>query len=122
MSPMLISKADRGITLLRPIGIFQELPEYDPGAEVMGHFRQGEKLRVDPDYLKGWVDRATLQHNQLVLKGWAADVQKAQPAAAIWVFVNGQLAHVGTTTIPRLDVTTVLKMTYATQASPLPST
>ena len=108
--PLLVSETSRGITLLRPAGKFQEFREYDPGTQESIISGQGEKLRLHPGYLKGWVDRATLQDSKLVLTGWAADVPNAQLPKSIWVFVNDKLAHVGSPTIPRPGVAHFLKM------------
>ncbi len=108
--PLLLSKTNREITLLRPTENFQEFSEYDPGTQESTISGQGKKLRLHSGYLKGWVDGATLQDSKLVLKGWAADVPNAQLPRAIWVFVNDKLAHVGSPTIRRPGVAHFLKM------------
>jgi len=108
--PLLVSKTNQGITLLRPTGKFHEFPEYDPGTQESTITGQGEKLHLHPGYLKGWVDRATLRDSKLVLTGWAADVPNAQLPKAIWVFINDKLAHVGSPTIRRPGVAHFLKM------------
>ena len=108
--PLLLSKTNREITLLRPTENFQEFSEYDPGTQESTISGQGKKLRLHSGYLKGWVDGATLQDSKLFLKGWAADVSNAQLPRAIWVFVNDKLAHVGSPTNRRPGVAHFLKM------------
>jgi hypothetical protein len=65
---------------------------------------------MDRDYLKGRVDTATFRDKELTVSGWAVDIHSGQPPAAIWVYVDGKLVHVGKTSRPRPEVNARLNL------------
>ena len=99
-----ISQAEEQITLLRPRAIFDQLPEYPSSAPQMIMSPQGIPRPVVGSTLQGWVDRAEIKAGHLELAGWAADVEQAQMAKEIWVYVNDEFFHAGGFDVARPDV------------------
>ena len=93
-------------TLVRGTGASERLPVFEPQAgDIPGVSSdkpgegiitpRGDRQPLTPSALDGWVDRAEIKAGQLTLAGWAADVEQAQLAQEIWVYVNNQFFHAG---------------------------
>ena len=100
----IISQRGDRTTLLRPLGIFDQLPEYPSAAQQMIMSPQGTPRPVVVSTLQGWVDRAEIKAEHLELAGWAANVEQSQIAQEIWVYVNGEFFHAGGFDVARPDV------------------
>jgi len=99
-----ISQTEDRTTLLRPLGIFDQLPEYPSAAQQMVLSPQGTPRPVVISTLQGWVDHAKIHDGRLELVGWAADVEQTQIAKEIWVYVNGKFFYAGGLDVARPDV------------------
>ena len=85
-----ISQMEDQITLLRPMAIFDQLPEYPSPDPQRIMSPQGTPRPVVVSSLQGWVDRAEIRDGRLEVAGWAADVKQAQTPQEIWIYVNGE--------------------------------
>ena len=100
----IISKTAEKITLLRPTGIFDQLPPYPSPNQPMIMSPQGTLHPVVVSSLQGWVDLGKIHDGHLELAGWAADVEQTQVAQEIWVYVNDKFFHAGGFGVVRPDV------------------
>lgn len=99
-----ISQMEDQITLLRPMAIFDQLPEYPSPDPQMIMSPQGTPRPVVVSGLQGWVDLGKIHDGHLELAGWAADVKQAQIPQEIWIYVNGEFFHTGQLNSARPDV------------------
>ena len=99
-----VSQMEDQITLLRPMAIFDQLPEYPSSDPQTIISPQGTPRPVVVSSLQGWVDRAEIRDGRLELAGWAADVEQVQIAKEIWVYINDKFFHAGGFDVVRPDV------------------
>ena len=99
-----VSQMEDQITLLRPMAIFDQLPEYPSPDPQMIISPQGTLRPVVVSSLQGWVDHAEIRDGCLEVAGWAADVKQAQIPQEIWIYVNGEFFHTGQLNSARPDV------------------
>ncbi len=99
-----ISQLEDQITLLRPMAIFDQLPESPSPDPQMIISPQGTPRPVVVSSLQGWVDHAEIRDGHLEVAGWAADVKQAQTPQEIWIYVNGEFFHTGRLAVARPDV------------------
>ena len=103
------------VTLVRAAGPPEHLPVFEPRAGDMPMASpdetsesiitpSGDRRSLTPSALYSWVDRAEIKAGQLTLAGWAADVEQAQLAKEIWVYINGEFFHTGGFDVARPDV------------------
>ena len=103
------------VRLVRGTGSPEYLPVFEPQAgdiPIVSPDEAGESIvtpsgtrqSLTPSVLDGWVDRAEIKAGQLELAGWAADVEQAQMAKEIWVYVNDEFFHTGGFDVARPDV------------------
>ena len=103
------------VRLVRGTGSPEYLPVFEPQAgdiPIVSPDETGESIvtpsgtrqSLTPSALDGWVDRAEIKAGQLELAGWAADVEQAQMAKEIWVYVNDEFFHTGGFDVARPDV------------------
>ena len=107
------------VTLVRGTGAPEHLPVFEPQAGAIPGVSpdetgesiitpRGDRRPLTPSMLDGWVDRAEIKAGQLTLTGWAADVEQAQIAQEIWVYVNNEFFHAGGFHVARPDVAQLL--------------
>ena len=99
-----VSQREDQITLLRPMDIFDQLPEYPSSDPQMIISPQGTPRPVVVSGLQGWVDHAEIRDGRLEVAGWAADVKQAQIPQEIWVYLDGEFFHTGQLNSARPDV------------------
>ncbi len=110
-----VTTQDGRLTLIRGTGVPEHLPVFEPRAgdipvvspdETRGSLitPNGDRRPLTPSALDGWVDRAEVKAEQLELAGWAADVEQAQRAQEIWVYVNNEFLQAGGFNVARPDV------------------
>ena len=99
-----VSQMEDQITLLRPMAIFDQLPEYPSSDPQTIISPQGTPRPVVVSSLQGWVDRAEIRDGRLEVAGWAADVKQVQIPQEIWIYVNGEFFHTGQLNSARPDV------------------
>ena len=103
------------VRLVRGTGSPEYLPVFEPQAgdiPIVSPDEAGESIvtpsgdrqSLTSSVLDGWVDRAEIKAGQLELAGWAADVEQAQMAKEIWVYVNDEFFHTGGFDVARPDV------------------
>ena len=106
-------------TLVRGTGASEHLPVFAPRAGAIPGVSsdetgesiitpRGDRRPLTPPALDGWVDRAEIKAGQLTLTGWAADVEQAQIAQEIWVYINNEFFHAGGFNVARPDVAQLL--------------
>ena len=106
-------------TLVRGTGASEHLPVFEPRAGAIPGVSsnetgeriitpRGDRRPLTPSALDGWVDRAEIKAGQLTLTGWATDVEQAQRAQEIWVYVNNEFFHAGGFHVARPDVAQLL--------------
>ena len=102
-------------TLVRGTGAPEHLPVFEPRAGAIPCVSsdetgesiitpRGDSRPLTPSALDGWVDHAEIKAGQLTLTGWAADVEQAQIAQGIWVYINNEFFHAGGFNAARPDV------------------
>ena len=102
-------------TLVRGTGAPEHLPVFAPRVGAIPGVSsdetgesiitpRGDRQPLTPSALDGWVDHAEIKAGQLTLAGWAADVEQAQIAQEIWVYVNNEFFHTGGLNVARPDV------------------
>ena len=116
IEPFSVSVEAGRVVLSRPTAPFQNLAQDNPGSGEELVSPHGQKVRVELGSLRGWVDRAKLDHHQLELAGWTADIRNTSLPQAVWIVVNGRLIHTGQTTVSRPDVVAALKTAVFQQA------
>ena len=106
-------------TLVRGTGASEHLSVFTPQAGAIPGVSsdktgesiitpRGDRRPLIPSALDGWVDRAEIKAGQLTLTGWAADVEPAQIAQEIWVYINNEFFHAGGFNVARPDVAQLL--------------
>ena len=97
-----VALSDR-VTLVRGTGSPEHLPVFEaPGETIITPNSDSQSLT--PSDLEGWVDRAEVRAGHLELAGWAVDVERAQKAKEIWVYVDNEFFHTGGLDVARPDV------------------
>lgn len=99
-----ISKTAERVILLRPTGVFDQLPEYPAADQRMMRSPQDTLHPVAATSLQGWVDQAAIRDGHLEVAGWAADIRQESIPESIWVYVNGEFVYKGKVMMSRLDV------------------
>ena len=61
----------------------------------------GSEIPIVPQTLRGYIETPRVSENTVLLKGWAVDEKRAQPAERILIFLNGAFYHAGPTGISR---------------------
>jgi len=97
-----VTLSDR-VTLVRGTGSPEHLPVFEARGETI-ITPHGDRRSLIPSELEGWVDLAEIKAGQLELAGWAADVEQAQMAKEIWVYINDEFFHAGGFDVTRPDV------------------
>jgi len=64
----------------------------------------GSELRVAPRAVEGFLDRCSTEGERAICTGWAADLDRRQPATEIVVLAAGSLHRYPATMLPRPDV------------------
>ena len=64
----------------------------------------GSEIPIVPQALRGYIETPRVSENTVLLKGWAVDEKRAQPAERILIFLNGAFYHAGPTGISRPDI------------------
>ncbi len=78
----------------------------EPSGQLKIVYTDEREILVDggTKYLAGNLDRVTLLGEDLVVEGWAADLEKNQPAEEVFIFGGGQLVARTALGVSRQDV------------------
>ncbi|MBA3967830.1 MAG: sulfatase-like hydrolase/transferase, partial [Nitrospirales bacterium] len=78
----------------------------EPSGQLKIVYSDEREILVDggTKYLAGNLDRVTLLGEDLVVEGWAADLEKNQPAEEVFIFAGGQLVARTALGVSRQDV------------------
>ena len=79
-------------------------PSSKPTPEVITSLDSTSVMPVVPNTLKGHLDIARVEHNQVEFSGWAADVKNSHLPEAIKIFLDGKLLYTGSCNLDRPDV------------------
>ena len=94
---VLVVSDDAGqVTLARATGVHYRLDR----TEVLVT-PDGSTIPIVSQALRGYIETPRVSENTVLLKGWAVDEKRAQPAERILIFLNGAFYHAGPTGISR---------------------
>ncbi len=96
----LLARDTAGGAALRPLRL--ELEDgYELASEQEIRTTDGERITIEPDAIRGYIDSAGPNGSLVNVSGWAVDLKGKQPVDVVLVFADDRYAHVSKPTIER---------------------